>query len=115
MAEKVSINVNSKDYLVPVGLNLIDACALVGIEIPHFCYHKNLSVAGSCRLCLVQTGMPALDPQTKEIIKEEDGAMRISWFPKPVIACATKVCENLHVHAGQQISLIFVCVRGLMV
>ncbi|MFI3290581.1 MAG: 2Fe-2S iron-sulfur cluster-binding protein [Opitutales bacterium] len=97
MADKVIINVNSKEYEVPVGMNLIDACALVGIEIPHFCYHPNLSIAGSCRLCLVQTGMPALDPATREIIKEDDGSMRISWMPKPVIACATKVCQNLHV------------------
>ncbi len=97
MADKVLINVNSKEYEVPAGMNLIDACALVGIEIPHFCYHPNLSIAGSCRLCLVQTGMPALDPATKAIIKEEDGSMRISWMPKPVIACATKVCQNLHV------------------
>lgn len=96
-SDKVLINVNGKDYEVAAGQNVIDACASLGIEIPHFCYHPKLSLAGSCRMCLIQIGMPAVDRQTREIIHNEDGSIKIAWMPKPAIACGTKVCQNLHV------------------
>ncbi len=41
------------------GLTLIQACEEAGVEIPRFCYHERLSVAGNCRMCLVEVkGMP---------------------------------------------------------
>ena len=43
---KVKINVNGADYEVDAGLNVLDACRGLGIEIPFFCYHPNLKVAG---------------------------------------------------------------------
>jgi len=101
--EKILINVDGKDYQVDAGQNIIDACAQINIEIPHFCYHPSLSIAGSCRLCLVQTGMPAIDRNTKEILRNSDGSMQIAWAPKPAIACGTNVCNNLHVVTNNEL------------
>ena len=56
-------------------LNGIQAAARLGIEIPHYCWHPALSVVGSCRMCLVETG--TRDPKTGEI----------AMLPKLVPAC----------------------------
>ena len=51
--------IDGKEHDVPAGITLIQACALAGIEIPRFCYHERLSIAGNCRMCLVEVvGMP---------------------------------------------------------
>jgi NADH-quinone oxidoreductase subunit G len=54
---------------VPDGITLIQACELAGVEIPRFCYHERLSIAGNCRMCLVQ----------------------VAGMPKPVASCAMGV------------------------
>ena len=54
----VNLKINNKYYLVESGIALIQACANVGIEIPRFCYHEKLSVAGNCRMCLVEISKP---------------------------------------------------------
>ena len=51
--------INDREVEVPNGITLIQACELEGIEIPRFCYHERLSIAGNCRMCLVEiAGMP---------------------------------------------------------
>ena len=55
--QKVKVNINGADYEVAAGLNILEACKSLGIEIPFFCYHPSLKVAGSCRMCLVQIVM----------------------------------------------------------
>jgi NADH-quinone oxidoreductase subunit G len=51
--------INDKQIEVEDGLNLLQACELAGEEIPRFCYHERLSIAGNCRMCLVEVvGMP---------------------------------------------------------
>jgi NADH-quinone oxidoreductase subunit G len=51
--------IDGKEHDVPADITLIQACALAGIEIPRFCYHERLSIAGNCRMCLVEVvGMP---------------------------------------------------------
>lgn len=47
------VTVNDTEIEVPAGINMIEAAALGGIKIPHYCYHPHLSVAGNCRMCLV--------------------------------------------------------------
>lgn len=42
---------------VPAGTRLIEACKQAGVVVPHFCYHPGLSVAGNCRMCMVEIGM----------------------------------------------------------
>ena len=48
-----TVKVNGNEVTVPAGTNMIQAAELAGVEIPHFCYHQDLSVAGNCRMCLV--------------------------------------------------------------
>lgn len=57
----VEVYVNEKIVQVPVGSVIIQACAAAGIDIPRFCYHERLAIAGNCRMCLVQVEkMPKL-------------------------------------------------------
>ena len=51
--DQVTLTIDGRSVSVPAGTNLIEAARTVGIEIPHFCYHPRLSVAGNCRMCLV--------------------------------------------------------------
>jgi NADH-quinone oxidoreductase subunit G len=52
--EMVSIVIDGKTVSVPKGTNVIDAAKVAGVEIPHYCYHPHLSVAGNCRMCQVK-------------------------------------------------------------
>ena len=95
--QTVNVNINGANYDVLAGQNVLEACRSVGVEIPYFCYHPNLQVAGSCRMCLIYTGMPARDRATGELLKNEDGTVKIAFAPKPSIACGTKVAEGMHI------------------
>lgn len=48
------VKINDVEVEVPAGTNMIEAARLAGEEIPHYCYHPHLSVAGNCRMCLVE-------------------------------------------------------------
>ena len=48
------LSVDGIEVEVPNGASVIQACEAAGIEIPRFCYHERLSVAGNCRMCLVE-------------------------------------------------------------
>ncbi|EDO49065.1 predicted protein, partial [Nematostella vectensis] len=52
--EKVEVFVNDKSVLVDPGFTVLQACAAAGVEIPRYCYHDRLSIAGNCRMCLVE-------------------------------------------------------------
>jgi NADH dehydrogenase/NADH:ubiquinone oxidoreductase subunit G len=69
----ISIMINNSVYRVKANLSVLQACEEVGIEIPRFCYHKKLSVAGSCRMCLVE----------------------IQKAPKPVVSCAMPISKGM--------------------
>ncbi len=57
----VNLTIDGKQVSVPKGTNLIEAALTVGIEIPFYCYHRHLSIAGNCRMCQVQLeGSPKL-------------------------------------------------------
>ena len=61
---------------------------LAGAEVPHYCYHPKLPVAGNCRMCLIEMGMPAVDPATKApIMDAATGKQKINWIPRPQIGC----------------------------
>jgi NADH-quinone oxidoreductase subunit G len=62
------------------GSTVIEAAHSAGITIPHFCYHKKLSIAANCRMCLVQ----------------------VEKAPKPLPACATPVAEGMKVFTGSE-------------
>jgi NADH-quinone oxidoreductase subunit G len=53
------LKIDGADIEVPNGLTLLQACEMAGAEIPRFCYHERLSIAGNCRMCLIEVkGMP---------------------------------------------------------
>ena len=52
-----SLTVDGKAIEVPAGSRLIEACRGAGVVVPHFCYHPGLSVAGNCRMCMVEIEM----------------------------------------------------------
>ena len=71
----VSIKINNRKVLTDSSLTILQACEEVGIQIPRFCYHDKLSIAGNCRMCLVQ----------------------VSNSVKPVASCAVTVAEGMQV------------------
>jgi len=59
----IKLTIDGKEIEVEEGTNVLNACEKAGIEIPRFCYHEKLSIAGSCRMCLVQIeNMRGLSP-----------------------------------------------------
>jgi NADH-quinone oxidoreductase subunit G len=97
--ENVTINIDGQDVEVPKGMNIIEAVKMVGKgkEVPHYCYHPKLSVAGNCRMCLIEMGMPMRDRGTGEAILDEDGKQKIGWMPKAAIGCATNASPGMHI------------------
>jgi NADH-quinone oxidoreductase subunit G len=109
----ITVNIDGREIAVPKGTNMIEAARLLGIEIPHFCYHPKLSVAGNCRMCLVEMGTPALDPATKQpVVDPATGHAKINWVPKPAIACFTNAAPGLHIRTGTP--LVRDCREGVM-
>ncbi|MGA2443971.1 MAG: 2Fe-2S iron-sulfur cluster-binding protein [Opitutaceae bacterium] len=109
----ITVNIDGREIAVPKGTNMIEAARLLGIEIPHFCYHPKLSVAGNCRMCLVETGTPALDHATKQpVVDPATGRVKINWVPKPAIACFTNAAPGLHIRTGTP--LVRDCREGVM-
>ena len=110
--DEVSILIDDEPISVPKGTNIIEAAALLGKEIPHYCYHPKLSVVGNCRMCLVEMGMPGRDRKTREPILDENGEPQIMWSPKPVIACATEASPGMQIKT--QSPLVKECREGVM-
>ncbi len=81
----------------PVPTTMIQACALAKIDVPHYCYHPKLPVAGNCRMCLVEFGTPAMGPDRKPILNE-DGTPKIAKSPRPAIACATPISPGMEIY-----------------
>ena len=91
----VNVQIDGHWIQVPRGTRMIEAAKLASKEIPHYCYHPKLSSPGNCRMCLVQMGMPPRPAPGEDPIYGEDGFQEISWMPRPVIACANTVSENM--------------------
>lgn len=91
---------------------MIEACKIAEQEVPHYCYHPKLSSPGNCRMCLVQMGMPARPAPGEEPTYGDDGFQEIGWMPRPVIACANTVGENMGIRTGGE--LVEKCREGVM-
>jgi NADH-quinone oxidoreductase subunit G len=84
---------------------MLQACALAGIDIPHYCYHPKLVVAGNCRMCLVEFGIPAIGPDRKPVMNP-DGTPKIARSvlpyepstPRGAIACATPISPGMEIY-----------------
>ena len=81
----------------PVPTTMIQACAVARVDVPHYCYHPKLPVAGNCRMCLVEFGTPAIGPDRKPILNP-DGTPKIAKAPRPVIACATPISPGMEIY-----------------
>ncbi len=67
----VRLTIDGKGVQAPAGTNVLEAAKLVGIRVPNFCYHRDLSWEGSCRMCLVGIdGRPKLVPSCCEEVKD---------------------------------------------
>jgi NADH-quinone oxidoreductase subunit G len=109
----ITVNIDGKDVAVPKGTNVIEAAAKAGVDVPHYCYHPKLTVVGNCRMCLVEMGMPAVDPATKAAVMDPTtGKQKINWMPRPVIGCATNASPGLHIRTTTQ--LVKDCREGVM-
>jgi NADH-quinone oxidoreductase subunit G len=82
------------------GQTIIEAAYENGLEIPHFCWHPELSVSGNCRMCLVEVGLPKRLPDGN-YEKDQTGNDVVNYFPKLQIACATKVSDGMRVRRQQ--------------
>ncbi len=79
------LTIDGKEAEVQDGLNLIQAAALIGIEIPHFCYHPALSVVAQCRQCLIEIeGVPKVMPACNIFVR--DGLIVKTNTPKALKA-----------------------------
>ena len=113
-AEKglVNVQVDGEWIQVPRGTRMIEACKIAEQDVPHYCYHTKLSSPGNCRMCLVQMGMPPRPLPGQQPGYGEDGFQEISWMPRPVIACANTVTENMGIRTGGE--LVEECRNGVM-
>jgi NADH-quinone oxidoreductase subunit G len=76
----LKLKVNTIDIEVDEGFTVLQACEKAGVEIPRFCYHEKLSIAGNCRMCLVE----------------------IEKSPKPVASCAMPAAEGMNIKTNTE-------------
>jgi NADH-quinone oxidoreductase subunit G len=76
----LKLKVNNIDVDVEEGLTVLQACEKAGVEIPRFCYHEKLSIAGNCRMCLVE----------------------LEKSPKPVASCAMPAAEGMNIKTNTE-------------
>ncbi|RXZ66035.1 NADH-quinone oxidoreductase subunit NuoG [Pelagerythrobacter rhizovicinus] len=67
------VTVDGQEIEVPDGATVLQACELAGKEIPRFCYHERLSIAGNCRMCLVEVKPGPPKPQASCALPATDG------------------------------------------
>ena len=79
----LNIEIDGRALQVESGDTIMDAAHQAGITIPHFCYHKKLSIAANCRMCLVQ----------------------VEKAPKPLPACATPVTDGMKVYTRSEYAI----------
>ena len=79
----IHLEIDGKPVEMPENSTVIDATNKLGIYVPHFCYHRKLSIAANCRMCLVQ----------------------VEKAPKPMPACATPVTEGMKVWTRSELAI----------
>ena len=79
----INLEIDGKPVITERGSTVMDAANTLGIYIPHFCYHKKLSIAANCRMCLVE----------------------VEKAPKPLPACATPVAEGMKVRTHSEMAV----------
>jgi NADH-quinone oxidoreductase subunit G len=113
--EKIKIKVDGREIEVPKMMpdwqgklqptTMLQACQIAGQEVPFYCYHPKLPIAGNCRMCLVEFGTPMTGPDRKPMLNE-DGSPKIAksvlpyepQTPRGAIACATPISPGLEIY-----------------
>jgi NADH-quinone oxidoreductase subunit G len=108
----VNVQVDGVWHRFPKGTRMIEACRQIGTIVPHYCYHPKLSSPGNCRMCLVQMGMPPRPAPGQEPQRDDHGYEPIGWMPRPAIACANTVAENMGIRTSGD--LVEKCREGVM-
>jgi len=109
----VTVNIDGREISVPKGTNVIEAARQVDVDVPFYCYHPKLAIVGNCRMCLVEMGMPAVDPATKApVMDPATGKQKVNWIPRPTIACATNVSPGMHIRTTSP--MVKECREGVM-
>ena len=70
------VTVDGLEIEVPAGATVLQACELAGKEIPRFCYHERLSIAGNCRMCLVEVAPGPPKPQASCALPATEGLIK---------------------------------------
>ena len=73
-----TLTIDGQEIIVEPGVTVLQACEQAGVEIPRFCYHDRLQIAGNCRMCLVE----------------------MEKAPKPIASCAMPVGEGMVIHTN---------------
>ena len=76
-----TVTIDGVEIEVPAGVTALQACEMAGVEIPRFCYHERLSVAGNCRMCLVEVSPGP---------------------PKPAASCALPVADGMEIKTDSE-------------
>jgi NADH-quinone oxidoreductase subunit G len=113
--EKIKVKIDGREIEVPklmpdwqgklVPTTMLQACQLAAKEVPHYCYHPKLPIAGNCRMCLVEFGLPMMGPDRKPVLNE-DGSPKIAkqvlpyepQTPRGAIACATPISPGMEIY-----------------
>jgi len=74
----ISVKINDLNFYIKPGTTILEACKTIGITIPRFCYHESLSIAGNCRICLVE----------------------LEGSEKPVASCLTEASESMSIYTN---------------
>lgn len=75
-----TLTIDGKEVTVEAGTTVLQACEEIGIEVPRFCYHERLSIAGNCRMCLVD----------------------MERSPKPIASCAMPAGDGMVIHTNTE-------------
>ncbi|RMB08839.1 NADH-quinone oxidoreductase subunit NuoG [Eilatimonas milleporae] len=75
-----TLTIDGKEVTVDPGTTVLQACEEIGVEIPRFCYHERLSIAGNCRMCLVE----------------------MERSPKPIASCAMPAGDGMVIHTNTE-------------
>ncbi|MCH8038694.1 MAG: (2Fe-2S)-binding protein, partial [Proteobacteria bacterium] len=77
------LTIDGVEVEVEPGITVLQACETAGVEIPRFCYHERLSIAGNCRMCLVE----------------------MEKSPKPIASCAMPVAEGMVIRTDSEMAV----------
>ena len=77
----VTVIINNMPIKVPNTFTVLQACEQASVEVPRFCYHPKLKIAGNCRMCLVE----------------------VEGVPKPVASCTHKIHDGISIHTNNHV------------